>query len=237
MPVKSVTIIKEGTICIEAFEKPKSGILAVKEFCGVGSGSTVTYVESDVKIIVDTGFDFENVQDMGNVERNRRNLIFALSSFGLKPEDIDVVFITHWHCDHFGNLDVFNHSKILASEGVAKNRGFDCKGVRDGEEIADGVSVIYTPGHTKDHASLLLEVLGRSKSIIAVAGDAVVSPSYYILNKVWNYNGDFYSMEAALESMRKIKEVSDYIIPGHGNIFKNSEKKESENKQTKNIKI
>ena len=197
MPVKSVKIVKAGNICIEAFEKPQSGILAVKEFCGVGSGSTVTYIESDVKIIVDMGFDFENVQDVGNVERNRSNLIFALSSFGLKPEDIDVVFITHWHCDHFGNLDVFNHSKILASEGIAKNRGFDCKGVRDGEEIADGVSVIYTPGHTKDHASLLLETgYEWRKSIIAVAGDAVVSPSYYIMNKVWNYNSDFYSIES-----------------------------------------
>jgi hypothetical protein len=35
--------------------------------------------------------------------------------------------------------------------------------------------------------------------------------------------------------MKTIKEVSDYLIPGHGNIFKNSEKNENENK--KNIKI
>jgi len=221
MPVKSIKIIKQGSITIEAFEYLESRTIDLKNLCGIGSGSTVTYIESDKKIIVDTGFDFEENVSEGNFKRNRKILVHALGDFDLKPEDIDIVFITHWHLDHFGNIDAFNRSEILAFKGVVERHNLSFRGVRgvkNGEKIADGVTVMYTPGHTADHASLILE----TKDVkIAAAGDAIVSPGYYIMDRVWNYNPDFYSKEVALDSMRKIKEAADYIIPGHGNIFKN----------------
>jgi hypothetical protein len=60
MAVTSLRIVKSGTITIDGFESFSPQNLAMKQFCGIGGGSTVTYLESDVKILVDTGFEFEN---------------------------------------------------------------------------------------------------------------------------------------------------------------------------------
>ncbi len=233
MPVKAIKIVKQGTIGWEAFEEPETHVMAMKRLSGIGGGSTVTYVESDAKILVDTGFDYENNRGEDNVKRNKKALIHALKGFGLKPSDIDIVFITHWHYDHFGSLGAFRRSRILASE---PREGFKVEPVKDGEAIADGVQVMYTPGHTKDHASLLLHteklrystrnerggsIMGIGCVDVAIAGDAIPTPLYYMMDSQWTYNPAFYSREKGLESMRKLGEHADYIVPGHGSIFKN----------------
>ena len=235
MAARSVRIIKSGTVTLEAFEEPDLRAVGLKELCGIGGGSTVTYIESDARIIVDTGFDFESRLSEENSERNRRNLIHCLSVSGLRPADIDIVFITHWHRDHFGNLGLFGESEIVTAKAAVEKYGFDFVGVGDGDRIADGVRAISTPGHTADHMSLVVEteklrysnsgrsggrIVGIGEVRIAVAGDAVVSPSYYVMGKVWRYNPDFYSEDEAIKSVEKLKSLADYIIPGHGGMFR-----------------
>jgi glyoxylase-like metal-dependent hydrolase (beta-lactamase superfamily II) len=184
---------------------------------------------------VDTGFDFEEDPSKDNIKQNNAKLTQSLDHFGLKADDIDIVFITHWHWDHFGNIDLFKNSEILTSNTAEPP--IDVVGIPDGQYIADGVKVIHTPGHTKDHASLLLKTENLQYSLstgsggriyrtgelnIVVAGDAVVSPLYYYSNRIYDYNQDFFNKEASLESVEKIKNVADFIISGHGGIFRNS---------------
>jgi glyoxylase-like metal-dependent hydrolase (beta-lactamase superfamily II) len=237
MPVKAIRIIKQGTLSWEAFEEPETHVMAMKRLSGLGGGSTVTYIESDVKILVDTGFDYESDRSADNIKRNKKNLVHALKDMGLKPSDIDIVFITHWHYDHFGSLGAFKKSRILASQPL---EGYKVATVKDGEAIADGVHVMYTPGHTQEHTSLLLKteklrytmrnergggsIMGIGHVEVAVAGDAIIAPSYYMMDRLWDRNPNFYSSEKAMESVRKLEESADYIIPGHGNIFKNVKK-------------
>lgn len=238
MPVKSIKIIKQGTISWEAFEEPESHIMALKRMAGVGGGSTVTYIESDKKIIVDTGFDFEVDMSEENTKKNQKGLTRALKDFDIKPKDIDIVFLTHLHRDHFGNLDIFKHSEIVASGAAAKTIS-GIRGAADGEQLADGVRVMYTPGHTVEHASLMLQtdklrykmqtgtggsILGIGTVKIAVAGDAVITAGHYMADSVWDHNPNFYSKEKGMESMRKIEQEADFIVPGHGGLFKNVRK-------------
>ncbi|MBE8539678.1 MBL fold metallo-hydrolase [Geoglobus acetivorans] len=233
MAAKTVKIIKRGTVTVEAFEDPQKAP-ALKKLSGVGGGSTVTLIESDAKILVDTGFDCEWNPSKYNIMKNEKVLSFALKNFGLKSEDVDIVFITHWHRDHYGNLRLFENCEIVTSKPAVERHGLDFTGARDGKRIADGVWVMYTPGHTVDHASLILEtekmrytekggfggqIVGIGSVRIAIAGDAVVSESYYLLGKVWRYNQDFYSEKEAMESVRKIESTADYIISGHGGMF------------------
>jgi glyoxylase-like metal-dependent hydrolase (beta-lactamase superfamily II) len=239
MPVKLIKIIKNGNITVEAFEEPEPKTIALKNLCGIGGGSTVTYIESDAKIIVDTGFDFESNFSRENVERNRKVLIQHLRNFDLKPEDIDIVFITHWHLDHFGNLGIFGESEVMVAKEAVEKYNLDFTGVKDGEKIADGVRVMHTPGHTSHHSSLLLEteklrysemdksggrITGIGSVKVVVAGDAVVTPAYYLMGRIWSYNADFSSEEKAVESMRKIEKIADFIVPGHGGMFRVSKK-------------
>lgn len=219
-----VQVAKVGTLRLDAGEYPGPTLLKLKRELGVGGGSTVTLVESDRRLLVDTGFDFEESDDQANRRRNAEALVFALQLCGLSPEMVDAIFITHWHRDHFGNLDLFPGVERLVSaplwEGLNR-RGFEgFHAVKDSEEIASGVKVVYTPGHTDHHASVLVASrLAGLEARIAIAGDAVISSSYFAQEKVWQHNADFYDYRAALESIRRLAGMSDIIVPGHGAPF------------------
>lgn len=133
------------------------------------------------------------------------------------------------------NTPIFSESEVMLYRPAVERHNFDYTGVADGEEIADGVRVVATPGHTLDHASLLVvtaplrysertqaggSICGIGEVRIAVAGDAIIDAAYYALGRAWDYNRDFYSHEAAKASMDLLSSQADFIIPGHGTIFR-----------------
>lgn len=61
--------------------------------------------------------------------------------------------------------------------------------------------------------------MGIGTATVVVAGDAVISPTYCALRRVWTYNADFFSEDAARASIEKITDIADFIIPGHGSLF------------------
>ena len=218
--VNKVTVVKIGTLCCEVSELPGFS-QQIKNELGVGGGSTVTLVNGTATLLIDTGFDYESVNNRTNNTMNARGMIMALRLIGVKPDDIDAVFITHWHRDHFGNLPVFEKAEHLASSGLVER--FGLKGFRsitEGENILPGVQMLLTPGHTVDHASITVDsAVAGLKARIGVAGDAIVSHSYLQAGRIWQYNADFYSAEDASRSIRQLLEDCDVIIPGHGTPF------------------
>jgi len=237
MAVSQIKIIKPGTLAIDGFESPESYVLAMKYLSGIGGGSTVSLIKSDATILVDTGYDYETDRSDDNIKKNRKNLLKALKFAGFTPKDIDMVYISHWHADHFMNYKIFSDSEIIVHDKIIERLNLDFTGVAEGEKIADGVEVLFTPGHTIDNTSLLLKteplrymrrtnsggmIWGIGKVNVVIAGDAIVSSACYATNTIWNHNGDFFSHDAAFESTKKIREVADFIIPGHGGIFTNT---------------
>jgi len=216
-----VRVIKSGTICFEPSEIASTLTSQIKTDMGIGGGSTVTLIETERKILVDTGFDFEWMDTPENNTENAENLSMALKSSSISPDEIDIVFITHWHRDHFGNLEIFRNVTRLASKDmIEKLKLNDFKGADDGEEIAEGVKVMLTPGHSVDHASIIVNSrLGDLNTRVAIAGDAVISYSYFHSGHIWRYNADFYDSELTLESMVRLVNNADIIIPGHGTPF------------------
>lgn len=192
--------------------------LQLKSDLGIGGGSTVTFIKAEQIFLVDTGYDYEWTDTRTNDKRNILNLTRALQTHGISPGDIDVVFITHWHRDHFGNLGIFKKARYMASKSLVKRFGLEhFVGTDDGEEIGDGAKVVLTPGHTADHASILVDAtFGGVRARIAIAGDAVISNSYFQAGRIWKCNADFYSADEAKESISRLVRVSDIIIPGHG---------------------
>jgi glyoxylase-like metal-dependent hydrolase (beta-lactamase superfamily II) len=239
MAVKSFKIVRRGSIPFDAFEPVDSRAMAIKNLAGIGCGSTVTYIESDARILVDTGFEFDSEMTDENVKLNRKLLVRDLKAIGLKPSDIDIVFITHWHIDHFGNFKLFKDSTIMTSEAAVGKVKLKVTGAKDGEQIADGVTVVHTPGHTADHASIVFRtdrlrksvqgstggrIVGIGEVTVAAAGDAILTPSFYMGEQVWSQNRDFAGEEKAKESVQKLVSQADYIIPGHGDMFRNVRK-------------
>lgn len=175
-------------------------------------GATCTLIESDKKIIVDPGYFIDEEQVVEN-----------LAKFGLKTEDIDIVFLTHMHLDHVANIALFKNAKIfckLKGQGypgqyhVPKAGYLIRTDIKDGLKLAKDVDFLLTPGHTDDHVSLLVK---SDQGMIVIAGDAIAKEILVDLAK----KPPLYSnLENYDNSRRKILAVADYIIPGHGDIFK-----------------
>lgn len=216
-----VRVVKVGSICYEVSEIPSVYNLQLKSNLGISGGSTVTLIKSNRTILVDTGYDFEWISTAENDKTNADSLIQALKSHNIKPGKIDIVFITHWHKDHFGNIDIFKNATITSNKDVIDRLGINgVQGISDGEQICKGVKVIETPGHTIDHTSLIVNTTINGIHVrFAIAGDAVISHSYFQTGKIWRYNSDFYDANEAKKSIRRIISSSDVIIPGHGAAF------------------
>ena len=119
-----------------------------------------------------------------------------LDKVGVKPEDIDLVLITHLHVDHIGwlvqdgkpyfpnatirfgekDLDQFIRAEkpdqfavpvVEALEGRIETIGAD-------GEVAPGVNVLNTPGHTLGHISVVASS-GTQRAFML--GDAVTCPA------------------------------------------------------------
>ena len=140
----------------------------------------------------------------------RDELVKNLAKFGLKPSDVNTVILTHSHDDHTGNVEIFKKARILIHSGGNSIPGAK---IADGiVDIAKGISLMGTPGHTPDSMSVMVDI---GKTYI-MAGDAVPLKDNYVRNVPPAVN---YDVELALDSLKKIVKYADVIVPGHGAPF------------------
>ncbi len=177
-------------------------------------GSTVTLIKTNKRILVDAGAI--PVKD---------ELIRQLAKEGLTPEDIDLLILTHLHLDHIINAHLFHNAKVLCKVRGGEYPGqahFLAKGclertaLFDMTPIAADVEIMLTPGHTEDMLSVLVKT---TKGRVVIAGDAFPSKEWTDSNiqpsPILNVDVDDFN-----KSRKKILDVADYIIPGHGKMFK-----------------
>ncbi len=161
--------------------------------------STITLVEDkDLKIIVDPGTLSDPMV-----------LIDALKKRNLSLDDINVVFITHSHLDHYKYVGLFPKAKILDYWGWWQG---DLWSENESDSIVnDNIKLIKTPGHSEDSITLLVKT---EKGTIAICGDVFFKKNYP--------KDDPYASDKLLlkKSRQKLLEIADFIIPGHGDIFK-----------------
>jgi glyoxylase-like metal-dependent hydrolase (beta-lactamase superfamily II) len=140
---------------------------------------------------------------------------------GIKPTQVDIVYITHCHGDHFTGLNVFSNAKWLcAPEEVTQIRSqlpeSDAGRMQPADdEIVPGVRLIPLPGHTLGLAGLTFESVD---GIVAVVGDAVMTRDFFN-----DRRGYFNSVdkEQSSRSIELLAVSADIIVPGHGNYFIN----------------
>lgn len=164
---------------------------------GGHSCSTITLVQTgDLNIIVDPG-----------TLPKDQILISALKAENLAPADIDIVYITHSHMDHYRLIGLFPRAKALDYWGwwigdVAE----DYKG-----KVADGIEMIKTPGHSFDGTTLLVKT---DQGLVAICGDVF-------------WKKDFPKKDPFAQDLAKLADsralvlsLADWIVPGHGPMYK-----------------
>jgi len=138
---------------------------------------------------------------------------------GLTPDNIDTVFITHQHADHVFGLKHFPNARWIAGSAVASglndSRQFSKQIESAGTTLFDGIEIIPTPGHTRDHMALRFDYMGLS---IVIAGDSVATKDFWDERRMY-YN--VMDLEESKRSMEKINSIADIIVPGHDNCFFN----------------
>jgi glyoxylase-like metal-dependent hydrolase (beta-lactamase superfamily II) len=195
-------MVSRVTVLLEGYVREENGVTF--------ASSTCTLIEdSGLKILVDPG-------------ANRDMLLDALEKETLKPEDIDMIFLTHYHPDHSLNLRLFPRKKILDGGTTY----YDDKEEFYEENIpGTEITVVKTPGHAIEHCSLMVKT---EKGRVCIAGDIFwwkdgeeqkLDHDSVIFHED-KYATDF---EQLKESRKNLLDSSDYIIPGHGKTFKTSD--------------
>jgi len=170
---------------------------------------SVVLIETDEhKIIVDPGF-------------NRQSLLDALAKENITTGQIDFVVLTHTHLDHCILVGMFENAIILDNSDQYLQNG-EIRRQADGV-LGSGIQIIQTPGHDQFHCSIIVNA--KNMGNVVIAGDIFwwteenePAKDYdALLNLEDPYVKD---KDALIDSRKKILEVADYIIPGHGNMFK-----------------
>lgn len=151
---------------------------------------------------------------------NREKLLKALSKENLTTSDIDYVFLSHRHPDHILLAGIFENAKHITFDTSLMYEN-DLLIKFDKHILGNEIEIINTPGHVNEHISLLVET---PKGKVAIAGDVI----WWLDNEeqVLDINQKDHSqaidlnMENLVQSRKKLLDLADYIIPGHGRMFK-----------------
>ena len=161
----------------------------------------------------------------------------VLAKMGLRPKDIDIVINTHLHWDHCSNNRLFENAKFYVQREElryasaplpAHAHGYEAfelglvppfagtkfEVVEGDHKIIEGISVLFTPGHTPGSQSVLVTSGGKS---CVLAGDNI--PLYENL-KTSNIAGFrpstiYVDLEEYYKSVRRLLELKIPITPGH----------------------
>ncbi len=173
---------------------------------GWTASSTVTLVKSkDKNILIDTGC-------------NRKKLLAALAKEKVKIKDINFVVLTHSHLDHTLLAGIFENAEVLTTEEIYKN---DKQTAHNNFISEADLKIIQTPGHCNEHCSVIVPV---NKDIYVVSGDvfwwSAGEKQAINIEKIDDAHPAEVNMKKLVESREKILQIADYIIPGHGKMFK-----------------
>ncbi len=183
----------------------------------------------DRTILVDTGLS-EFVVPAG-VEEQCGFVVMefeaALATVGLTPEAIDLIIHTHLHNDHCENDSKCPNAKIIVQKAeleFLKNPhpvdhryypdildGLEVVTVEGDARIADGIDVIFSPGHT---------VGGQSVAVNTANGRAIIT-GFCCNDKNFPAQGPavapgvHINLADAYDSIQKIRRMADILIPIH----------------------
>lgn len=168
----------------------------------------------DRLMIWDAGFPGEWVGQPLSPERRSvlapTSLVSELARLGLKPDQIDIVAVSHLHWDHIGQAASFPNAKLLIGKGdwealIAPKPDSRLQPQRfapwidggspvealtgDKDVFGDGsVMMIATPGHTSGHHSLLVRL--HQFGPVMLSGDLYSSSAQHGEKRVSKDNSD-----------------------------------------------
>lgn len=200
----------------------------------------VWYIEgSQPKTLVDTGARAFMFMERGAPATDLVSVEDGLMKLGLKPEDIEIIIVTHLHFDHIALGYLYKKAKFIVQKrelDYARNphpldaaiydrshyEGLNLEVIDGQREIIPGVSVFLTPGHSPG---------GQSVEVNTTAGKAVITGFCCTLDtfvqteamkrKGWEVAAPLIHQDVreAYDSVLEVKHRADSIIALHDPSF------------------
>ena len=182
----------------------------------------------DGAILVDTGVGFGNAFVDDLYRPSRAELGELLARVGVALDDVVAVVNSHLHFDHcgqnpalFGGATAF-YAQAAELDAVEADRTYtdatwalapaaQRRIVQGDEPLAEGVTILATPGHTAGHQSVLVEAAGRR----VVIGGQVVWHAEELVSEVAspaNVDPIPELQAAAVESIRRLKALRPEVV-------------------------
>jgi N-acyl homoserine lactone hydrolase len=131
-------------------------------------------------IVIDTGVGTNNAMIDQLYSPVHHDLDEALNRQGVGVEDVHTVITSHLHFDHCGQNHRFRDSTIFVQRAEIEAAraplytvpewafpdGVSLTAIDGDLDVADGVRVISTPGHTPGHQSVLIEDESGTRTIV-----------------------------------------------------------------------
>jgi glyoxylase-like metal-dependent hydrolase (beta-lactamase superfamily II) len=200
----------------------------------------VWFIEGeDSKILVDTGLgDCEEItrlhHEYGNDYVARKSqeqeILTGLAAKGLKPEDIDLVILTHLHFDHIGNTELFKNARFIVQASEIsmlisppkftsfyyRELSYKITNISDRLVPIEGnlkltktIELVKVGAHSP---GLMAVFVQTAKGKICIASDLLYN--YTNLRHEWPI-GPIWNMEEWIRGLQFIKGEADIIVPNH----------------------
>jgi len=169
------------------------------------SPTTVLVEDCGKRVLVDPGC-------------NKELLVAAFKKENISMSEVDYIFLTHTHLDHFLNIRLFPKLDVLDGGTIFRgDKEYSFSKFLPGTKI----EVVRTPGHSFEHVALLV---WTDSGVVAIAGDVfwwVDGEQKTDLKSLLTINDPYlHDSKELLKSRKLLLEKSDFIIPGHGKMFK-----------------
>jgi len=152
----------------------------------------------------------------------------SLAKFGISTLDIKTIIMTQLHIDHILNAKKFPNAKFIVQEEELKfNRnphplyartsmkqlyeGLNFETIRGDTEVIPGVEVIFTPGHTPGGQSVAVTT---EQGKVVICGMCTIDENFATEGEII-IPGMHSDPFQAYDSMVKIREIADTILPLH----------------------
>ena len=190
------------------------------------------------RILVDTGCPAEVQTASGFPATQVHTLREGLARIGWRPGDVDLVILTHLHLDHVAYAEELGRATFVVQErelAAATNphpayEGFyppvlrellgrlRIERVNGDRENVKGVSVMLTPGHSPGGQTVLVET---GRGVVALTGFCCIKENFEPprgvrgISRRFILPGIHIDIEELYESMERIAEASDIVVPIH----------------------
>lgn len=179
-------------------------------------------------ILVDTGGSApDGIRWMPYSRKSEEDPVLQLAQYGLNPEDIDTVIITHLHWDHSGNNALYSNARFFVQKAeydefltrLDDRRNYDPDVTLPTEyellegdtEIYKGLSVMLFPGHTAGLQCVIIDT--ETKPHIILSDAAVRFEHWEVQPRLVQNKG--YDSEFVMKCVERIDAIDAIILPGH----------------------